>query len=91
VFSPDSQRLAATRIRSFVAPRAGLIARGAIIKSSTQNLLVQNNGCSSTQAVWLSGLQMCVADEVADARGPCESTNSKITLRNRSVPMFSVE
>ena len=25
------------------------------------------------------------------ARGPCESTNSTITLRKRSVPMFSVE
>jgi len=41
----------ATRIRSVVAPLACLIARGAIIRSSTQNLLVQNRGCSSTQAV----------------------------------------
>ena len=34
---------------------------------------------------------MCVAGRAADTRGPCESTNSKITLRKRSVPMFSVE
>jgi hypothetical protein len=56
-----------------------------------QVAMVQNSGFSSTHAVRLPGLQTWVAGRVADARGPCESTNSRITLRKRSVPTFSVE
>ena len=41
------------------------------------------------------GLIVRIADArggpAAGVRGPCESMNSKITLRKRSVPMFSVE